>query len=352
MKKSIFNKEQKYIKRCLELAKQGLGNTYPNPMVGCVIVHKDKIIGEGYHTSAGTAHAEINAINSVSDKELLKQSTLYVSLEPCSHWGKTPPCADKIIEMQIPHVVVATRDPSDKVAGKGIAKMQKAGIHVDENYLHSEAVELNKRFFTYHTKKRPYIILKFAKSEDNFIDIERTKETPIGPNWITGHTERALVHKWRAQEQAIIVGTNTVQKDDPELTTRLWYGKNPLRLYIDKNLSVKNSFQINNSKAKTICFNNIKSDTKKNTTYVKLEKTNNYLHQILSYLYKNNIQSLIIEGGKELLQSAIDSNLWDEALIFVGNKKFISGVSAPIINQPIKKTINFKNSKLFFYKNN
>ena len=344
--------EEKYMKRCLDLAKNGLGNTYPNPLVGSVIVYKDKIIGEGYHTKSGENHAEINAINSVKDKSLLKKSTLYVNLEPCSHYGKTPPCAKRIADLQIPRVVIGTLDTTDKVSGKGVKILKEAGVEVKVNVLRNESRELNKRFFTFHEKKRPYVILKWAQTADGFIDIKRTKDSPIEPNWITGKIERTLVHKWRAEEQSIVVGTNTVAKDNPSLTTRNWYGKNPVRLFIDKKLQIENDFYLLDKSVKTVCFNNIKENINdENMQFVKFNISKNSFYQILDYLYKANLQSIIVEGGQKLLQSVIDTNIWDEARIFIGDVQFINGVKSPEISCKIDKTKVFKNSKLIYFKN-
>ncbi len=343
---------KKYIDRCIELAKNGLGNTYPNPLVGSVIVYNNKIIGEGFHTKAGEAHAEINAINNVKDKSLLKKSTLYVNLEPCSHWGKTPPCAKQIVDYKIPNVVVGTRDTTKKVSGKGIEILKKAGIEVIENIEKEKCRELNKRFFTFHEKKRPYIILKWAQSADGFIDKQRTANSPIEPNWITGELERILVHKWRVQEQSILVGTNTVRKDNPQLTSRHWFGKNPVRLYIDKKLDLQPNYFLNDNTTKTICFNKIKSNNEKeNSIFVKLNDTKSYIRQMLNYLYSIDIQSVIVEGGQILLQSFIDENLWDEALVFTGKQLFISGVKAPKIFSTSQQNIYFKESILTLHKN-
>ena len=340
------------MQRCLELAKKGLGNTYPNPLVGSVIVCDDKIIGEGYHTKAGEPHAEINAINSVKNKDLLKKSTLYVNLEPCSHYGKTPPCAKKIVDFKIPRVVIGTIDTTAKVSGKGIGILQNAEIEVKINVLKEKSRELNKRFLTFHEKNRPYIILKWAQSADGFIDIIRNENTPIEPNWITGKLERTLVHKWRAEEQSILVATNTVKKDNPSLTTRNWHGKNPLRLFIDKKGTINKKYNLFDNNAITICFNEEFDKTEnKNISFVKINNTENYFENILSYLRKINIQSIIIEGGQTLLQSIIDNDLWDEAKIFIGNKYFITGILAPKINFEKYKTHKFDNSTLLYIKN-
>lgn len=347
-----MNIHEKYMRRCLQLAGNGIGNTYPNPLVGSVIVFENKIIGEGYHAKAGEAHAEINAINSVRNKNLLKKSTLYVNLEPCSHFGKTPPCSKKIAEIGIPNVVIGTLDTTDKVSGKGVKILQDAGINVTIRILEKESREINKRFFTFHEKKRPYIILKWAESADKFIDIERKENHPIEPNWITGKIERTLVHKWRSEEQSILVGTNTVEKDNPSLTARDWFGKSPMRLFIDKKLRLSQNFNLFDKSVKTVCFNEIKDEKiLENLHFVKINSSDDYFERILQNIYEFNIQSLIVEGGKKLLQSIIDEGLWDEALVFTGNKYFYAGITSPKIRIKPKKYIKFDQSSLAFYKN-
>ena len=317
------------MQRCLELAKKGLGKVAPNPMVGCVVVYEDKIIAEGYHQKYGEAHAEPNAIKQVSD-EHLKKCTLYVSLEPCSHFGKTAPCADLIVSKGIPKVFVGCLDPNPLVAGKGIKKLHDAGIEVEYGILDKECRELNKRFFTFQEKKRPYIILKWAQTQDGFISklpIPENKED----NWITTTESKQLVHQWRAEEQAILIGYNTAIGDDPLLTTRLVKGSNPIRLIIDKHLELPMHLNIFNTEAKTIIFNCIKNDVKNNIHYIKID-SGNMLNDILHQCYLQNIASIIIEGGTKTINHFIQQNLWDEARIFVNpNLYFKSGVLAPEI---------------------
>ena len=330
-----MNIHEKYIKRCIELAKKGMGRTYPNPMVGCIIVCEGKIIGEGWHQKAGEAHAEVNAINAVEDKELLKKATLYVSLEPCNHVGKTPPCSDLIVYHQIPKVVVGSIDPYDKVTGKGIEKLRKHGCEVIVGVLDDECVALNQRFFTYHTKKRPYIILKWAESVDGFLDADRnvTSKNNAKPNWITNQYSRQLVHKWRAEEQAILVGTNTVLKDNPSLTTRNWFGSNPVRIVLDRLLKVPDDYLVFNDEAKTIVFTEKDSISKaKHIVFQKIDLSENLAQQLCDVLYKYEIQSVIVEGGLQTLQTFIDANFWDEARVFTGAVHFNSGVKAPKIS--------------------
>ena len=319
-----------YMQRCLDLAENALGKTYPNPIVGCVIVHEGKIIGEGWHKKAGDAHAEVNAINSVKDKTLLSASTLYVSLEPCVHYGKTPPCSELIIKHKIPHVVVGCKDLYSKVSGKGIQSMCESGINVDVGVLEDQCIESHKRFFTFHNKKRPYIILKWAETKDGFIAPEKQK---LGePFWITSKESKTLVHKWRSQESSILIGANTAKLDNPSLTVRLWYGNNPLRIVIDENLKLNNNLNIFNNSAKTLVFNNKKNIVFDNIEYCMIDF--NSIHQeIMKSLYNKGVHSLIIEGGRETLQSFIDIGLWDEARVFVGNKNLENGVHAPKIKE-------------------
>jgi len=316
--------------RCIELAKNGLGTTYPNPMVGSVIVYEGKIIGEGWHKKAGEPHAEVNAVNSVQDKSLLKKATIYVSLEPCSHFGKTPPCCDLIIKNKIPYVVIGTVDPNIMVAGNGIKKLIEAGIHVTIGILEDECNELNKRFFTFHQKKRPYIILKWAQSQDGFIaPLEKLEKKPV---WITNPYSRQLVHKWRTEEQAILVGTQTVIDDNPKLNARDWHGNNPVRIVLDQNNRIPEENAVFDNQTKTIVFSNSKNTiSKENTTFEVIDFKQNIAQQIVDSLYKHNIQSVIIEGGLQTLQTFIDANLWDEARVFTGKTNLEKGIKAPFI---------------------
>lgn len=307
---------EKYIKRCIEIAKNGLGTTAPNPMVGCVIVHNKSIIGEAFTSAYGGNHAEINALDSVADESLLKESTLYVTLEPCSHFGKTPPCADAIIKYQIPKVVIGTMDTHSKVAGKGIEKLKDAGCEVIVGVLEDECKQHHKRFFTFHNKKRPYIILKWAKTADGFIAPKTKNEQK--PVWITNELSRQLVHKWRAEEHAILVGSNTVLEDNPSLTVRDWSGKNPIRFVIDKDEKLSDNHFIFNKDAETMTISS------KNIYF-----SQPLANQICKILFKNNINSVIIEGGRQTLQTFIDENLWDEARVFTGKTKFNDGVTTP-----------------------
>jgi len=342
--------QEKYIKRCIELAENGLGTTYPNPLVGCVIVYENTIIGEGWHKKSGEAHAEVIAIESVKNKELLASSTLYVSLEPCSHFGKTPPCADLILKYKIPNVVIGTIDPNSKVAGKGIQKLIDSGVNVTMGILEKECNELNKRFFTFHKKNRPYIILKWAESSDGFISPKNKSEQK--PVWISNDYSRQLVHKWRSEEQAILVGTQTIMDDNPSLTVREWVGKNPIRVVIDKENSIDSSSNVLDNQAKTIVFSN--KEVTSNTDiiqYIKINFDKNSTQVIVEKLYENNIQSIIIEGGRKTIQSFIEANLWDEARVFIGEIKLLEGTKAPAINRAINSKSGLNNDTLIIYRN-
>lgn len=347
-----MNIHEKYIKRCIELAKNGLGTTYPNPMVGSVIVYEGKIIGEGWHKKAGGPHAEVNAVNSVKDKSLLKKATIYVSLEPCSHFGKTPPCCDLIIANEIPNVIVGTVDPNEKVAGNGIKKLIAAGANVVVGVLEKECNELNKRFFTFHQKKRPYIILKWAESQDGFLAPEKEINQERKPVWITNIYSRQLVHKWRSEEQAILVGTQTVIDDNPKLNVRDWSGNNPVRVVLDQNNRItKDSFVFDDS-VKTIVFTKSPiTNNYTNTLFEVLDFDQNIVPQILTVLYHNQIQSIIIEGGLQTLQSFIDEDVWDEARIFVGNTSFGKGTKAPILSKKNIEKIYIEKDELLNIRN-
>ena len=322
--------EEFFMQRCIELASKAIGCASPNPMVGSVIVYNKKIIGEGYHEKYGSHHAEVNAINSVKDKSLLSKSTLYVNLEPCAHFGKTPPCSDLIIQNKIPEVVIGCVDTFSEVSGKGIERMRSVGIDVKVGVLENESRELNKRFFTFHEKKRPYIILKWAESKDGFI----APKNQTKPFWMTSSESKKLAHKWRAQEDAILVGRITAEKDNPSLTVREVEGSNPIRIIIDKDLKLSADFNLFNNDAKTIVFNQLKSEENNSNNYIKIN-FNNLTKNILQELHKQNIQSIIIEGGTITLQSFIDNNLWDEARIFTTNKTLTEGVKPPAIEGEI-----------------
>ena len=335
-----MNIHEKHINRCIELAKNGLGTTYPNPLVGSVIVYKDKIIGEGWHKKAGESHAEVNAINSVKDKSLLSKATIYVSLEPCSHFGKTPPCSDLIVFHKIPNVVIGTVDPNEKVAGKGIKKLLEAGTNVIVGVLEEKCNELNKRFFTFHHKKRPYIILKWAETSDGFIAPEEmNKEASheeLKPIWITNSYSRQLVHKMRSEEQAILIGTNTILIDNPKLNTRNFIGINPVRIILDRKNKITSNYYVKDKSVQTIIITEITNlESTKNCIYEVCKFDNELIFSILKIAYKHKIQSIIIEGGTKTIQSFIDIKMWDEAFIFKGKNIFKKGTKAPIIEGKI-----------------
>ncbi len=312
-----MNIHEKYIKRCIEIAKNGLGTTAPNPSVGCVIVYSNIIISEGFTSPFGGNHAELNAINAVTDKSLLQKATLYVTLEPCSHFGKTPPCANLIIENKIPNVVIGTIDSHSKVSGEGIRKLKEAGCNVTVGVLEGACKSHHIRFFTFHNKKRPYIILKWAESNDGFVAPEtKTEQKPV---WITNARSRQLVHKWRSEEQAILVGTNTVLEDNPSLTIRSWTGKNPIRIVLDRTDKLSDSSSVFNNEAETY-----------HLTKNEIVFNENLALNICNYLHTKSIQSVIVEGGTKTLQTFIDADIWDEARVFVGPKNLNKGVIAPM----------------------
>lgn len=346
-----MNTDEIYISRCIELARLGAGSASPNPMVGSVIVCNNKVIGEGYHKKHGEAHAEVNAINSVKNTELLEKSTIYVSLEPCAHFGLTPPCSDLIIQKKILRVIIGTIDPFAKVAGKGIEKLKKAGVEVVVGVLEKECQELNKRFFTFHKEKRPYIILKWAETLDGLIDVERTEKEFGEPTWITGEKALRRVHEIRAIEDAILVGTNTALKDNPSLTVRHCEGRNPVRIVLDNHLRLPERLNLFDGSTKTIVFNSLEAKELTNISYVKIDFDKGIIQQILKELYHQNILSLIVEGGKRLLRSFISENLWDEAHLFIGNKYFYNGISSPQIKGKIVSKEEIDDDKLIVYRN-
>lgn len=315
--------------RCLELAKKGIGTARPNPSVGAVIVCNDKIIGEGFTSPYGEAHAEVNAILSVKDVSLLKKATIYVTLEPCSHYGKTPPCADLIIKKEIPNVVIGTTDTNSLVAGKGIEKLQKAGCNVTVGVLEEACKEHHKRFFTVQNKKRPYIILKWAETRNGFIaPLEKKEQKPV---WISNEYSKQLVHKWRAEEQAILVGTNTAIADNPKLNVRSWYGNNPIRVVLDKELKISSELHLLNGEIPTIIFTEKEAVNKANLIFEQIDFSKDLIKQLCEVLHKHKVQSILIEGGTKTLQTFIDENMWDEARVFVGENEFKEGIKAPKI---------------------
>jgi len=340
-----------FMHRCLELAINGLGHVAPNPMVGAVIVHNGKVIGEGYHKHYGQAHAEVYAINSVKTPSLLKECTLYVNLEPCVHTGKTPPCADLILEKKIPSVIIGTPDPNPLVEGKGIERLRKNGVNVKTGILERECRSLNKRFFTFHALKRPYLILKWAQTKDGFIDVIRNPGEPIGINWISSPLSRNLVHKWRSEEQGIMAGTNTVIIDNPRLDVRHWKGPNPLRIILDRTLRIPGNFNVLDNTQETRIFNAKKTGRQGLTEFVKVDFSDKDLGPVFEQLYKRNIVSVLVEGGKKLLEYMIKTNLWDEARVFVGDKNFGQGVKAPYISSKIVHKESVLKDRLLIYRN-
>lgn len=329
-----MNIDQKFILRTFQLAKLGAGKVAPNPIVGCVIVHNGQIIGEGWHQKYGQAHAEVNAINSVLDQSKLSESTVYVNLEPCSHFGKTPPCASLLIEKQVKKVVICNSDPNPLVAGQGIEKLRAAGIEVVTNILEKEGREFNKYFFTFIEKKRPFIILKWAETANGFIAAEGGEQMQI-----SNELSKKLVHKMRAESAAIMVGTNTAQLDNPSLTTRNWTGQNPIRVLIDKQLRFKQTMNIFSADAETLIYNlhgSAKLTQGSNgeiiqAEYVQLPENENFLLNLIDNLYHRNIQSVMVEGGTKLIESFLEQGLWDEALVIKSTNIIKNGIAAPQI---------------------
>ncbi|HPV16584.1 MAG TPA: bifunctional diaminohydroxyphosphoribosylaminopyrimidine deaminase/5-amino-6-(5-phosphoribosylamino)uracil reductase RibD [Bacteroidales bacterium] len=340
----------KFMKRCLELASKAEGLTYPNPLVGSVIVNNGRIIGEGYHVKAGSRHAEVLAIESVKDRELLFSSTLYVNLEPCSHYGKTPPCADRIITEGIPVIVSGATDTSTKVSGKGFARLREAGCRVITNIASEECRFINRRFLTFHEKRRPYIVLKWAQSADGFIGRDKERRMTEGPLWITGNSERILVHKWRVTEQAILVGGETVRADNPKLNVREWTGNSPIRLILSGSGNLPSNLAMNDLIGPQVVFTFFPDKVNMpRSVVVKLNKNEPSAIQVLDYLYKWGIQSLLIEGGSTVLNHFMSLGLWDEARVFQGYQVLGSGVKAPgLMGRLISQQV-FSNSRLYIF---
>jgi len=340
----------KFMKRCLELASKAEGLTYPNPLVGAVIVHNGRIIGEGYHVKAGSRHAEVLAIESVKDRELLFSSTLYVNLEPCSHYGKTPPCADRIITEGIPVIVSGATDTSTKVSGKGFARLRESGRKVITNIASEECRFINRRFLTFHEKRRPYIVLKWAQSADGFIGRDKERRMTEGPLWITGNSERILVHKWRVTEQAILVGGETVRADNPKLNVREWTGNSPIRLILSGSGNLPSNLAMNDLIGPQVVFTFFPDKVNMpRAVVVKLNKNEPSAIQVLDYLYKWGIQSLLIEGGSTVLNHFMSLGLWDEARVFQGYQVLGSGVKAPgLMGRLISQQV-FSNSRLYIF---
>lgn len=331
------------MRRALELAEGGRGYVSPNPLVGCVIVHEGKIIGEGYHQNFGEPHAEVNAIHSVENQELLKESIAYVTLEPCAHWGKTPPCANLLVEKGVKKVVIAAFDSNPLVGGKGIEILKNAGIEVETGVLEKEARWQNRRFFTQIEKHRPYIILKWAQTQDGFV-----AQDNFSSKWISGSQSRQLVHKWRAEEDAILVGKNTALHDNPSLIVRDWVGKNPVRMVLDSQLSLSADLNLFDQSVATLCYNSIKSESLENLDFVNLGFDFS-VRDVVTDLQKRKIQSLIVEGGSKVLQEFIQAGLWDEARVFTSETTFGRGIPAPILKQNPQETLSIGKDILQVY---
>ena len=335
------------MERALELAVNGAGNVSPNPMVGCVVTHKDQIIGEGWHQQYGQPHAEVNAINSVEDKSLLSESTVYVTLEPCNHYGITPPCTELLIVSKVKRVVICNTDPNSQVAGKGIEKLKSNNIQVFQSLLEDVGKKINRRFFIYHQQKRPYIILKWAETADGFIAREN-----FDSKWISNEYSRQIVHRWRGKEDAIIVGKNTAQYDNPRLNVRDAFGKDPMRLVIDRSLNLSNELSLFDQKQFTICYNEKENSVVENLEFKKIN-FQYLINNILDDLFERKVLSVIVEGGTKTIQSFIDNNLWDEARIFKSEKRFEKGISSPqLSNSVLEETEEIMGDRLFIYSRN
>ena len=348
-KVTLFLNHEYYIKRCLEISKQGIGTTRPNPSVGAVLVVDDKIIGEGFTSPYGGNHAEVNAISSVKNDEDLKKATMYVTLEPCSHYGKTPPCADLIVKSGIKKVVIGCVDVNEVVAGRGVERLKNAGCEVVVGVLENECKIHHKRFFTFYTKKRPYIILKWAQTIDGYIAPKhRDKQAPV---WITQKVSRQLVHKWRSEEHSILVGTTTILDDNPSLDVRSWSGENPLRIVIDKDLTIPKDLKVYDGSVKTIFINQKITTNNENLFFEKINFSKPIALEICKVLFKHKVQSLIVEGGGKTIQTFIDENLWDEARVFSGLVNFKEGTKAPILEAPLLNEENLMGDSLKTYIN-
>jgi diaminohydroxyphosphoribosylaminopyrimidine deaminase/5-amino-6-(5-phosphoribosylamino)uracil reductase len=345
--------DEQYMLRCLEIAELGMGNVSPNPMVGCVIVVANKIIAEGYHKKFGEAHAEVNAVNAVladypkDGESLLSKATVYVNLEPCAHFGKTPPCADLLVRHGVKKVVIGNKDPFTDVDGKGIEKLKAAGIEVISGVLEKECTEFNRRFFTRVVEQRPYIVLKWAETANGYFAPKNTLQ-----EWISGPLAKKLVHKWRTEEDAILIGKYTAIYDNPQLSSREWQGKNPVRIVIDKKLQVPIDHNVFNDVSKTIIFNEVKTVVKNNIHYIQMEDMQYYLPQKIAFqLYLMDIQSVIIEGGANLLSQFISAGLWDEARVFNSSTSWEEGIPAPRVQGVIAAQMSVGNDRLRVYKN-
>ncbi len=340
-----LTKDEQYMTRATDLAHSGLGMVSPNPQVGCVIVNNDRIIGEGWHEKFGGPHAEVNAIANVKDKKLLNNATVYVNIEPCSHHGKTPPCCDLLIQSKIKRVVISNIDPNPLVSGKGVERLRRNKILVDENVLFEKGRDLNKRFFTFYEKKRPYIILKWAQTSDGFVAREN-----YDSKWISSESSRKIVHKWRAEEDAILVGRGTIEHDNPQLNVRDWSGSDPTRVVIDPQLKLAGDYHIFDQKAKTIVYNLMSERSQGLLQLIRLPSSN-FLSNLLSNLVEQGIASIFVEGGATTLKSFIDSGLWDEARVFEAPQTFGKGIEAPQLDGNPYEVEMIGVDKLLYFKN-
>jgi diaminohydroxyphosphoribosylaminopyrimidine deaminase / 5-amino-6-(5-phosphoribosylamino)uracil reductase len=335
--------DELFMQRAFDLAHRGVGCVSPNPRVGCVVVYREEIIGEGWHRKFGEAHAEVHAVASVENSALLPESTVYVNLEPCSHFGKTPPCADLLIKHHVKKVVIANEDSNPQVAGNGIRKLREAGIEVVTGVLEKQGRELNKRFFTSIEKKRPYIILKWAQTNDGFIAHEN-----YDSKWISSEESRQWVHRWRTEEDAVLVGTRTAAHDNPQLSVRDWTGRNPVRVVLDRFLRLPDKLNLFDRTQKTICYNVLKHEEHANFSRVRLEEEN-FIQHVVNDLPRHQIQSLIVEGGAQTLRSFIQHGLWDEARVFISHRKFGKGIEAPLLKGEVKSIVPIATDRLTTY---
>ncbi|RNI27036.1 bifunctional diaminohydroxyphosphoribosylaminopyrimidine deaminase/5-amino-6-(5-phosphoribosylamino)uracil reductase RibD [Rufibacter latericius] len=342
-----MSRDEKYMQRALDLAALGTSWARPNPIVGCVVVHENKIIGEGWHQRYGGPHAEVNALNSVQDKSLLPHCQVYVTLEPCSHYGKTPPCADFLIQHGVRDVVICNTDPNPLVSGRGIRKLTEAGCKVHIGVLKEEGLELNRRFFTFQIRKRPYLVLKWAESADGFIALPNYQATQI-----SGSLAKQLVHKWRTEEQAILVGTRTALHDNPQLNTRHWPGPAPLRIAIDKHLNIPATHHLLDDSQPTLVYTYQEKQATIQTTFAILSPDEDFLPQMLTDLYQRNVQSVLVEGGTLLLEAFLQANLWDEIRVLKSPKKLGEGVKAPQLPAlPFSSRMKVGDDELTVYRN-
>lgn len=343
MNRHDHSQDELYMWRALQLAEYGRGAVSPNPLVGCVIVHDNRIIGEGWHNRYGGPHAEVNAIESVAERALLKESTIYVNLEPCSHFGKTPPCADLLIESQVKKVVISNLDSNPVVSGSGIRKLRESGIEVITGVLEPQGRALNKRFFTWIEKKRPYIILKWAETSDGFLAREN-----YDSKWISNERSRQLVHKWRTEEDAILVGTRTTAHDNPQLNSRSWAGRNPTRIVLDRFLKLSGKLNVFDKSQPTICYNVLKHEEHKNLKLKRIDEAR-FFENIIDDLYREQLQSVIVEGGATTLKYFIDLNLWDEIRVFKSERSFGKGIPAPDFQGQLVHEEVISGDRLFYY---